>query len=60
MYKQDITQYGDKELNLMVFNDEVLYRERFKSGFIDLLRECFTFSEEQLDTLKHDLASEVE
>lgn len=56
--KQDLTEYSDNELSLLVFNDEWLYRQRNRRGFIDTLKEFFLFTDEQLETLKQDLEDE--
>ena len=58
MDKQDITQYSDDELSLIVFNDEGLYRERKRASLEDTLREFFIFTDEQLQVLKDDLENE--
>jgi hypothetical protein len=58
MNKQDITEYSDDELSLIVFNDEGLYRERKRASLEDTLREFFIFTDEQLQVLKDDLENE--
>ena len=58
MAKQDLTEYSDRELSLMVYNDETLYKMRNRHGFIETLREIFIFSESQLDELNQDLEDE--
>lgn len=58
MYKQDITQYSENELSLLVFNDEGLYRLRRQRLFAEMLRELFIFTDEQLAVLQQDLADE--
>ncbi len=60
MNKQDLTEYSDSELSLLVFNDEGLYRMRRRRDFIDTLREYFIFTDEQLEELKQDLQDEEE
>lgn len=56
--KQDLTQYSDNELSLVVMNDEGLYRMRRNSQFIGLLKDLFLFTEEQLEVLEQDLKDE--
>lgn len=58
--KQDITQYSDDELSLIVFNDEGLYRFRNSASLEDTLRDFFIFTDEQLQVLKDDLENEEE
>jgi hypothetical protein len=54
--KQDLTEYSDNELSLLVFNDEYLYRMRHHSGLYELLKDLFIY--EQLEQLKQDLENE--
>lgn len=60
MKKQDLTEYSDQELSLMVFNDEDLYRMRRSFGFVEYLREVFIFTDDQLEVLKVDLREDAE
>lgn len=55
MYKQDLTDYSENELSLIVFNDEHLYNQRRRSYFIDELRQYFIFTDDQLEVLETDL-----
>jgi hypothetical protein len=56
---QDITECGDNELSLIVFNDESLYRIRRQRAYLEaVLRELFDFTYEQLQTLNNDLDEE--
>ena len=57
---QDLTQYSDAELSLMVFNDEGLYRDRNKSWFVDSLKNMFIFTQQQMDELLVDLEDDAE
>ena len=57
---QDLTQYSDAELSLMVFNDEGLYRDRNKSWFVDSLKDMFIFTQQQMDELLVDLEDDAE
>ena len=58
MSKQDLTEYSDSELSLMVFNDEGLYRMRRRPGLKELLEEYFVFTEEQWEQLENDILEE--
>ncbi len=55
MQKQDITEFSDDELSLIVFNDEGLYRMRRNSQLIGYLKDLFIFTDEQLEVLEQDL-----
>jgi len=55
----DITQYGENELSLNVFNEEYFYNERLnKSYLIALISEEFKYTAEQMDVLIQDLDDE--
>lgn len=58
--KQDIREYSDSELSLLVFNDEGLYSRRHDDDFIGLVTCMFTFRPEQLSELLNDLKSDLE
>lgn len=61
MEKQDITEYSDNELSLIVFNDECFYRmRRNRKALISSLEEFFKFTDEQLEVLNNDLDSDEE
>lgn len=60
MNKQDLTQYSDSELSLLVFNEEWLYNDRHKPWFIDSLEEFFIYSAKQLGELKQDIQADLE
>jgi hypothetical protein len=53
--KQDIRDFSENELSLLVFNDENLYRMRNRSYFIDIIQDHFLYTDEQLDILLQDL-----
>ena len=53
--RQDLTEYSDKEMSLLVFNDETLYRMRRSIGFITFLKELYKATDEQWEVLKEDL-----
>lgn len=55
MSKQDITQYTDQELSLLVFNDESLYNIRNTEHLQNELDELFIYTPEQLSVLFDDL-----
>jgi len=57
--RQDLRQYSDEELSLIVMNDEGLYIDRHKSWFISQLEELFLFTDEQLEVLKQDLEDDL-
>lgn len=59
MSKQDIREYTDSELSLLVFNDESLYKQRHRSDFINVIDELFIYRTEQLEELKNDLAEDL-
>ena len=56
---EDLTEYGEQELSLRVFNEESLYNDRHSLNFIDSLREIFVFDSEQLEELKTDLEDDL-
>lgn len=51
----DVTDHSDRELSLIVFNDEYLYSLRRRSNFIDILRDMFTATDEQWQDLEESL-----
>lgn len=57
--KQDLREYSDNELSLIVFNDEYLYRMRHKEYLFEELDEFFLYTQDQLDTLKQDLEDDA-
>jgi hypothetical protein len=57
---EDLKQYSDSELSLRVFNDEGLYRMRHRRGFIDSLRDIFSFSSAQQLELEQDLRDDLD
>ncbi len=58
--KQDLREYSDNELSLLVFNDEDLYLERHRRGFLNVIDELFIYTDAQLEVLKQDLADDLE
>lgn len=62
MEKKDLTGYGERELSLLVFNDESLYKmRRFPRNFFKIeLQELFIFTDEQWEELENDLNEEKE
>ena len=60
MSKQDLTEYGDGELSLHVFNDENLYSQRHSPSIIRLVQECFTYTSAQLEELLQDIEDDFE
>lgn len=59
MEKQDLREYSENELSLMVFNDEGLYCMRNSRGLVEFLKDYFEFTEEQLEVLIQDLIDDV-
>ncbi len=61
MYKQDLREYSDNELSLLVFNDEDLYKlaMRNPNGLLNVINDLFIYTEEQLNELKNDLNEEL-
>ena len=54
----DITQYGENELSLNVFNDEYLYNLAMRGSrdyLIDIINETFIYTDEQMDVLIEDV-----
>ena len=56
----DLTEYSDRELSMVVFNDQDLYSMRHDDDLIDILSEYFKFTPCQLLTLIFDLETEQE
>jgi hypothetical protein len=56
----DVTDHSDRELSLIVFNDEYLYSLRRRSNFIDILRDMFTATDEQWQDLEESLKEDEE
>lgn len=61
MNKQDLTQYSDNELSLVVMNDEWLYsmRRRILRGPDGFLSDFFIYTDEQLETLIADIKEDL-
>lgn len=60
MSKQDLTEYSEDELSLVVMNDEGLYRmRRHFLRHTDFLDEIFIYTDEQLDILREDIESDL-
>lgn len=59
--KQDISNYSDDELSMLVFNNEGFYRMRNnETRLIEALTSHYIFTDEQLDVLKKDLEEDKE
>jgi hypothetical protein len=58
--KQNLTNYSDDELSLIVFNDASFYFNRHRHWFIESLDEFFVYTDEQLEVLKQDIAEDLE
>jgi hypothetical protein len=56
--KKDITMYSENELSLMVFNNESLYSDRNRSDFLEIIKDLFIYTDEQLQVLKDDLTDD--
>lgn len=59
MTKQDLTNYSEIELSLLVFNDEGLYNMRHKRNFLNTIDELFIYTDDQLEVLKQDLEEDA-
>jgi len=51
----NLTSFNDKELSLIVANEEYLYNARNENGFIDFLKEFYIFTTCQMLVLLKDL-----
>ncbi len=60
MDKMDITQHSETELSLLVYNDEYLYRARFRRDFLSMIGELFIFTQEQMIDLMSTLDEDRE
>ena len=56
----DLTQYGEQELSLHVFNDEYLYNNRHRMFLKDILDDTFIYTDEQWIELQADLKQDAE
>ena len=56
---EDLTGYSDQELSLRVFNEEYLYDNRNRGGFLDMLDEFFIYTQTQKDELTQDLTDDL-
>jgi len=53
---RDLTQFGNSELSLIVFNDEYFYSERGNREYLlALIKEEFIYTPDQLEELITDL-----
>jgi len=57
--RQDIREYSDSELSMLVFNDEMLYKRRHSYHFMSLLEDIFLFTDGQKEELITDLAEDL-
>ena len=58
---QNLTQYTDQELSLIVFNDEYFYIERHNLPYLKaLINEEFVYTPEQMHELENDLVEDSE
>ena len=58
MSRQNITQYTDRELALIVYNHPFWYHSRFSSELIQMINDAFIYRPCQLDHLKQTLKEE--
>jgi hypothetical protein len=58
--RQDLREYSDNELSLLVFNDEGLYNMRHNNDLWDILAELFLFTRQQRYVLEQDLIEDKE
>lgn len=56
--RHDIRQHSDQELSLIVLNTEHLYRAMHRSNFLDVIQDCYLYTDEQLEVLKADIAAD--
>lgn len=56
--KTDLTEYGERELELHVMNDEYLYNRRFRLTKAEL-EEMFVFTDDQWETLQQTIEEEA-
>lgn len=57
---QDLTNYSDQELSLLVFNDEGLYRMRHNvTALKETINELFKYTPEQMTELEQDLGDDA-
>lgn len=60
MKKQDLTEYSDNELSLVVFNDEYLYKlRRSKRSLLSEIEESFEYTPKQLEVLLNDIDEDL-
>lgn len=65
MEKQDIREYSDQELSLIVMNDEGLYKMRrsilrdCEANRPSILADLFEYTEEQLQVLEQDIKDDL-
>jgi hypothetical protein len=58
--KNDITHHSECELSLIVMNDEYFYTMRkYEKRLVELLREVFIFTDEQLEVLLTDISEDL-
>ena len=58
--KMDLTERSDRELSLLVFNNEFLYLKRFRPNIVDILDHHFIYTAAQLDKLNEDLKVDLD
>lgn len=58
--KQDLREFSDEELSLIVMNDEGLYNMRHRSQFLEMLNDLFIFNDEQLAVLEQDVKDDCD
>lgn len=58
--RQDLREFGDNELSLVVFNDEGLYNLRNTKGFMCIVMGLYLVTDKQLNVLEDDLTDEDE
>lgn len=58
--RQDIRQYSDRELSLIIFNTEHLYRAMHRPNFLAVIQDCFLYNDNQMVTLIADIEEDLE
>ena len=58
--KEDLTQYNEDELSLIVFNNEYYYKLRRQKVLFEELELNYKYTSEQLSVLKQDLKEDLQ
>ena len=55
---EDITMYTDRELSLIVYNDEYWYNMRHSEGLYEHINNTYKYTDKQLNHLKETIKEE--